>query len=412
MNARIASDGGSSDMTLNVDEVRSHFPALSEGAAHFDAPGGSLVPLVVADAVRDTLAAAVNQRGSITLAEHRTNGIVVAARQAMADLLGADPDGVVFGRSMTQLTFDFSRTLGQSWGPGDEIVVSRLDHDANIRPWLYVAERTGATVRWIEFDPETSEITVEAVESQLSERTRLVAITGASNLIGTRPPLKAIAEKVHAAGALMYVDGVHNTAHAFVDVAEIGADFYVCSPYKFCGTHCGVLVASPTLLETIRPDKLLPSANTVPERFELGTPAFELQAGTTAAVDFLAGLGGSSSASRRERLATSIAVTGEHEDSLRRVIEDGLAQYPRVTVYSRAFSRTPTLLFTVDGMEPRDVAVKLGESNINVPAGNFYAIEASKHLGLGEKGGVRVGLAPYNNADDVDRLLEALSAIV
>jgi len=399
-------------MTFNVDEVRSHFPALHEGAAHFDAPGGSLVPLVVAETVRDTLASAVNQRGSITLAERRTNGIVLAARQAMADLLGADPGGVIFGRSMTQLTFDFSRTLGASWGPGDEIVLSRLDHDANIRPWLYVARRTGATVRWIDFDPETSEITVEAVESQLSERTRLVAITAASNLIGTRPPLRAIAEKVHAVGALMYVDGVHNTAHAFVDVLDIGADFYVCSPYKFCGTHCGVLVATPALLETLAPDKLLPSANTVPERFELGTPAYELQAGATAAVDFLAGLGGSSSASRRERLAVSFAAVGEHEDALRRTIEDALARHPRVSVYSRASARTPTLLFTVDGMEPRAVAMKLGESNINVPAGNFYAIEASKRLGLGEMGGVRVGLAPYNNADDVDRLLEALSAIV
>lgn len=399
-------------MTYPATAIRDEFPALHEGAAHFDAPGGSLVPAVVAEAVRDTLRSAVNQRGSNTMAERRTSGIVVGARQAMADLLGADPGGVVFGRSMTQLTFDFSRTLSQSWVAGDEIVVSRLDHDANIRPWIYAAERAGARVRWVEFDPATSEITVEGVEEQLTDRTRLVAITAASNLIGTRPPIKEIAEKVHERGALLYVDGVHSTAHAFVDVVEMGADFYCCSPYKFCGTHCGVIVASPGLLEALTPDKLLPSVDTVPERFELGTPAFELLAGTTAAVDFLAGLGGSTSPSRRARLESSMAEMGVHEDGLRRVIEEGLAQDPRVTVFSRARVRTPTLLFTVDGFEPREVAARLGRLDINVPAGNFYALEASRRLGLGGAGGVRVGLAPYSSAADVDRLLEALRAII
>lgn len=399
-------------MTLSVEAVRSAFPALCEGAAHFDAPGGSLVPAVVADAVRDTLASAVCQRGSNTLAERRTDAIVLAARQAMADLLGADPGGVVFGRSMTQLTFDFARTLAKSWSPGDEIVVSRLDHDANIRPWLYAAKSAGVEVRWIEFDPATSELTVEDVERQLTGRTRLVAITAASNLIGTRPPIKEIAKKVHERGALLYVDGVHNTPHAFVDVVAMGADFYGCSPYKFCGPHCGVMVASPALLETLTPDKLLPSVNTVPERFELGTPAFELLAGTTAVVDFLAGLGGSSSLSRRERLESSMAAMGEHEDGLRRIVEQGLAAHPRITVHSHARVRTPTLLFTVDGMEPRDVSARLGESDINVPSGNFYALEASRRLGLGDTGGVRIGLAPYSSAADVDRLLEVLRTFI
>jgi cysteine desulfurase family protein (TIGR01976 family) len=399
-------------MTFEPQAVRDQFPALREGAAHFDAPGGSLVPAVVAEAVRDTLASAVNQRGSNTIAERRTDAIVLGARQAVADLLGADPGGVVVGRSMTQLTFDFSRTLAKSWTASDEIVVSRLDHDANIRPWLYAAERAGAEVRWIDFDPATSEITVEAVEAQLTDRTRLVAITAASNLIGTRPPIAEIAEKVHARGALLYVDGVHNTAHAFVDVAQMGADFYGCSPYKFFGPHCGVVVASPALLETLAPDKLLPSVNTVPERFELGTPAFELLAGTTAAVEFLAGLDGPSSEPRRARLERSMAAMGEHEDGLRRIIEEGLARHPRITVHSRARHRTPTLLFTVDGMEPRDVAARLGRLDINVPAGNFYALEASRRLGLGDTGGVRVGLAPYSSAADVDRLLEALNGII
>ena len=399
-------------MPLSLDSIRDEFPALREGAAHFDAPGGSLVPAVVADAVRDTLASAINQRGDFTVADRRTTEIVRQARLAMADLLGGDPAGVIFGRSMTQLTFDFAHTLAKSWKAGDEIVVSRLDHDANIRPWIYAAESAGATVRWIEFSPETSELTVDDVEAQLTDRTRLVAITAASNLIGTRPPIKVIAEKVHARGALLYVDGVHYSAHSFVDVGELGADFYACSPYKFCGPHCGVLVASPALLETLDPDKLLPSANTVPERFELGTPAYELMAGTTAAVDFLAGLGGPSEAPRRARLEQSFAAIGEHEDALRRVIEVGLADDPRITVYSRARYRTPTLLFTVEGIQSRDVSARLGQLNINVPASNFYAIEASRHLGLGEAGGVRVGLAPYSSAEDVDRLLAGLRSII
>lgn len=398
-------------MTFPIDAIRAEFPALREGAAHFDAPGGSLVPHVVAEAVRDALDSAVNQRGSITMAERRTDEIVLASRQAIADLLGCDPGGVVFGRSMTALTFEFSRTLAKSWGPGDEIVVSRLDHDANIRPWLYAAESAGARVRWAEFDPATGEVSAADVEAQLTDRTRLVAITAASNLIGTRPPIAEIAEKVHARGALLYVDGVHYTAHAFVDVAAMGADFYACSPYKYCGPHCGVVIASPELLETLTPDKLLPSVNTVPERFELGTPAFELLAGTTAAVDFLAGMSGSSAASRRARLKDSMAALEEHEDGLRRVIEEALLANPRITVYSRAQLRTPTLLFTVDGMEPREVAVRLGEFDINAPASSFYAIEASHKLGLGAAGGVRVGLAPYSSAEDVARLIEALDTI-
>lgn len=399
-------------MTLSVEAVRAAFPALCEGAAHFDAPGGSLVPAVVADAVRDALASAICQRGSNTMAERRTEATVQAARQAIADLLGADARGVVFGRSMTALTFDFSRTIAKTWKPGDEIVVSRLDHDANIRPWLIAAERAGVTVRWIEFDSKTSEITLDAVEAQLSDRTRLVAITAASNLIGTRPPVREIAAMVHEYGALVYVDGVHNTPHAFVDVVGMGADFYGCSPYKFCGPHCGVIVARPALLDTLDPDKLLPSVNTVPERFELGTPAFELYAGTTAAVDFLAGLSGSTAASRRERLLDSMAAMAEHEDALRRVIEDGLAAMPGVTVYSRASVRTPTLLFTVDGMAPSEISARLGALDINVPSGNFYALEASRALGLDDAGGVRIGLAPYNDAADVDRLLGALREII
>ncbi|TDB38044.1 MAG: cysteine desulfurase-like protein [Actinobacteria bacterium] len=398
-------------MAFQVDAVRAAFPALREGAAHFDAPGGTLMPTVVAEAVRDTMVSATCQRGTITPAERRTDAIVLGARAAIADLLGMDAGGVVFGRSMTQLTFDFARALAQTWAPGDEVVVSRLDHDANIRPWVYAATHAGATVRYAEFDTATGEVTADDVERQLSDRTRLVAITAASNLIGTRPAIREIAERVHARGALLYVDGVHNTPHAFVDVAEMGADVYVCSPYKFCGPHHGVLVASQALLETLSPEKLLPSTNTVPERFELGTPPWELMAGTAAAVDFLASFG-EPATTRREQLRSAMAALAAHEDALRHTLEAGLAEHSRITVYSRAQVRTPTLLFTVDGMEPIEVTRRLAEFNINAPAGSFYALEASRALGLGDAGGVRLGLAPYSCAEDIARVLEALDAII
>src|SRR5690606_6077258 len=200
------------------------------------------------------LTSAVANRGTVTRAERRADDIVRAARQAVADLLGADPRGVVFGRSMTALTFDMSRTLAAGWRPGDEVVVTSLDHDANVRPWVIAAERAGATVRWAEFDPATGELPVEAVTALLGERTRLVAVTGASNLIGTRPDVAAITGAAPAVGALVHVDGVHLTAHAPVDVAALGADLYACSPYKFLGPHLGTLVAGPELLETLHPD--------------------------------------------------------------------------------------------------------------------------------------------------------------
>ena len=237
---------------------------------------------------------------------------------------------------MTALTFDLARTLAATWRAGDEVIVTRLDHDANIRPWVYAAEAVGATVRWADFDPRTAELTVADVARELSSRTRVVAVTGASNLLGTRPPVPLIAAAAHERGALVVVDGVHLTAHAPVDVAALGADVYACSPYKFLGPHCGVLAAAPDLLESLTPQKLLPSPDSVPERFELGTLPYELLAGTTAAVDFLAGLDPAATGTRRERLTASMAVVERHEDRLRHRIEDGLARLSGVVVHSRA----------------------------------------------------------------------------
>ena len=400
-------------MSLDVAALRARFPSLVEGAAHFDGPGGSQVPDVVGAAVAATLTAAIANRGTVTRAERRAEQVVQDARAAMGDLLGADPRGVVFGRSMTALTYEMSRTLSRSWSPGDEVVVTRLDHDANIRPWVQAAERAGATVRWADFDPATGELAPGAVGALLSDRTRLVAVTAASNLIGTRPDLPAIADLVHGTPALLYVDGVHYTPHAGVDVRELGADFFTCSPYKFMGPHCGVLAASPVLLETLHPDKLLPSSNAVPERFELGTLPYELLAGTTAAVDFIAALSPlGESGTRRTRVLSAMQALEDHEDRLRGRIEKGIASLPGAVLYSRAERRTPTLLVRFEGHDSSQVRAALAERNINAPAACFYAIEASRVLGLGDAGALRIGLAPYNDDEDADRLLDALGEIV
>jgi cysteine desulfurase family protein (TIGR01976 family) len=398
-------------MSYDVTAVRAHFPALLEGAAHFDGPGGSQSPTQVARAVADVLTSAVANKGVMTAAERRATEIVDAARAAGADLVGGDPDGIVFGRSMTQLTYDFARTLAKTWGPGDEVVVTRLDHDANVRPWVQAATAAGAMVRWASFDPATGVLTTDDVASVMSVRTRLVALTAASNLLGTRPDVPTVAATAHEAGALVYVDGVHYTPHAFVDVAALGADFYACSPYKFLGPHLGMLAAAPALLEELRPDKLLPASDIVPERFEFGTLPYEALAGTTAAIDFLAGLV-PGTGSRRDRLAASFEALEQHESELLSHLDSGLAQLPTVTRFGDPDRRrTPTTLFTVANVPPTEVYRRLAERGVNAPAGTFYAYECARVLGIEETGAVRAGLAPYTDKSDVDRLLEAVADI-
>ncbi|MEO6941502.1 MAG: cysteine desulfurase-like protein [Terrimesophilobacter sp.] len=399
-------------MTYDIDSVRADFPALAGGSAHFDGPGGTQTPIAVIDAISATLRGPLSNHGTITAGELRAEKTVIEAREAIADLVGGDPRGVVFGRSATQLCYDFSRWISRSWTAGDEVVVTRLDHDSNIRPWVQAAERTGATVRWLDFDPQTSEL--NEVGTVLSDRTRLVAVTGASNLIGTKPPVAAIAAAAHTAGAMVYVDGVHLTAHSHVDMAALGADFFACSPYKFLGPHLGALAASPALLESLLPDKLLPSTNQVPERFEFGTLPYELLAGVAAAVNYLSTIGGgvTPDSSRRAQLTDAFERLEHHEDALLAQLEDGLAALPSVTVHSRAALRTPTLLLTIDGRDTVDAYRFLAARGVDAPSSNFYALEASRRLGLGDEGGLRVGLAPYTNAGDVDRLLHALAAFL
>jgi len=399
-------------MAYDVARIRSMFPSLGSGWAHFDGPGGTQTPRPVGDAVASVLTGPLSNRGTVGESEERAEAAVHGFRLAMADLLDAHPRGIVHGRSATQLIYDFSRNLSRDWREGDEVIVTRLDHDANVRPWVQAAEHRGATVRWAEFDPATGELPTDAVASLLSDRTRAVAVTGASNLIGTMPDIPAIAAAAHQAGALVFVDGVHLTAHELPDVEEFGADFFVCSPYKFLGPHCGVLAARPELLEGIMPDKLLPATNVVPERFEFGTLPYELLAGVTAAVDVLAGLdpeAAEAAESRRERLAASYASLHEHEEVLRARLEAGMRELPGVDIRSRAGRRTPTLLVTFEGRAASEVTSSLAAGKVLAPSGNFYALEVSRHLGLGDDGGLRMGLAPYTDESDVDRLLEGLA---
>lgn len=383
-------------MTYDVAAVRSQFPALEEGLARFDGPGGSLVPRPVIDAVAGALASGLCQRDPASAPGARTEGVTRAYREAMARFLGAEPGGVVHGRSMTQLTMDLARTLAQTWGPGDEVVVTRLDHDANIRPWVIAAERAGATVRWLGFDPATAEL--DDVATVLSERTRLVAVTASSNLFGTKPDVAAVAAAAHEVGALVHVDAVHLAAHAPVSLTGLGADVVACSPYKFFGPHCGVHVAAPGFWEALHPDKLRPSTEVVPERFELGTLPYELLAGATAAVEFIESLGG-------------MGVVAEHEDALAERLLAELGEVPGVTVHGAPARRSPTVLLTLAGQAPQETSTALLEHGVVAPAGSFYALEAAEHAGLGAAGGVRVGLAAYTDAAEVDRLVEAVRKV-
>jgi len=398
-------------MSYDVQRIRSYFPSLNTGLAFFDGPGGSQVPTVVGDAIAQAITKPISNRNVVTESEKNAEEIVRGFRHAVADLIDVDPRGVVYGRSWTQLVYDFSRTLAKNWQEGDEIVVSRLDHDSNIRPWIQAAEAVGATVRWAEFDPKTSELEVAAVEAVLSPKTKLVAVTGAGNTIGTRPDLKSIGTAVHKVGALFFVDGVHLTPHTVISVKDIGADFFGFSFYKLMGPHCAALAASPALLETLNNDKLLPATKVVPERFEFGTLPYELMAGCSAAIDFIAEMAPGDGKTRREKIVNSMNSLEKYEDGLMEYLESSVAALPGVTLYGRAKHRTPTIYFSFEGRNNADIYKALALKKVNVPASNFYALEVSRKLGLGDSGALRAGLAPYSIRDDIDRLVTGLKEI-
>ncbi len=386
-------------MTFDVARIRSHYPALAEGFAHFDGAGGTQPAEPVIAAIAGAMRTAVSNRGSAHEPARRSGEIVAAARSAVADLVGGDPAGVVFGPSATALTYLVSRTLAAGWGPGDEVVVSRLDHDANVRPWV----QSGATVRWADVDPATGELPVAQYRDLINERTRLVAVTAASNATGTMPAVREIADLAHAAGAQVYVDGVHATAHRPTDVATLGADFYVTSAYKWSGPHYAAVIADPTTWEPLHPVKLIPSPAAAPDRFEYGTLSFELLAGITAAVDYLASLT-DAAGDRRARLRASMAAATDHEN---RLVERLLAGFAKagITPLKAGADRCPTVSFRVDGQEPAETARMLGEQGICVSHGDYYATEYFQGSSA-----VRASLYHYNTDEEVDRLLDALNS--
>jgi cysteine desulfurase family protein (TIGR01976 family) len=399
-------------LNRSIEDIRAEFPGLSDGWASLDGAAGTQVPAAVIEAIaaalRDGMA---NVHGAFAASE-RSTAIVQEARRAVADLVNGTPEGVVFGPNMTTLTFHISDALAREWSAGDEIVVTSLDHDANVRPWVIAAERTGATVRWAEFDPQTGELPAEGFDDVVGDRTRLVAVTAASNAIGSRPDVRAVAERAHAAGALVYVDGVHATPHVATDMRALGADFYVFSTYKLFGPHVGALVADPALLEGVRPAKLAPASDEVPDRFERGTPAFELLGGVTGAIDWLAGLT-DAAGSRRDRLVAVLGAVEEYLAGLLRRALDGLQAIDGVRVLPAPSRRTSTLSFVVDGHTPAAVAERLALRQVSVWDGDNYAYELMRRFGLQDSGGaVRASLVLYNTPADVDRLLEAVGELV
>jgi cysteine desulfurase family protein (TIGR01976 family) len=397
---------------LDVARVRGLFPALADGFVHADGPAGALMPESVAHAVGMAMRMSTGARGGVFPASGRTEALVSGARAAVADLVGGVPAGIVLGPNMTTLTWTMARALARMWRPGDEIVLSRLDHDANIRPWAQLAESRQVVVRWAEVDIETGELPAWQYDELLTRRTRLVALTAASNAIGTCPDVPAITARAHEVGALTYVDAVHAAAHVVLDQAQLGADFLAVSVYKWCGPHVGAVSAHPQLLAQLDPDKLVPAPDRVPDRFESGALAVELFAGVSAAVDHLAALCGETGGTRRERLRRSMTAVKRYEGELFDRLTSGLRATPTVQVIGDPVRTAPTVSFTVPRMRPRQVAAELARHGVCAWDGDHYARELFDAIGVNDSGGaVRLGLMHYNTAEEVDRLLDAVAVL-
>jgi cysteine desulfurase family protein (TIGR01976 family) len=377
---------------------RERFPGLSDGWSRLDGPAGTQMVDTAIEATAEWSRSGKNaNHGGLFAAGQATDELVSSTRTVLGELLGADPRGVVFGPNMTTLTFAFSAAVGRTLGPGDEVVCTRLDPDANVRPWVIAAERAGATVRFAEPDPDTLELPVAAIESVLSDRTRWVAVTAASNAVGTVPDVAAIVAAAHAAGARTYVDAVHATPHRRLDVAALDTDALVCSSYKWFGPHAGILCARPELLEELTPDKLNPAPDEVPDRWETGTQSFEAIAGIRAAAEYM--------------LELDWNAVEAHEKALLGAMLSGLATINGVRLHGAPADRAPTLMFSVDGVPADEVARRLAAEQIAVWHGNYYAWELHRFLGLGEDGAIRAGAVHYTEPADVERLLAAVETI-
>lgn len=396
--------------------LRKQFPALQReingrAAAFLDGPGGTQMPQAVIDAMADYMRQGNSNLGGPFATSRLAETVVDAARQAMADMLNARPQEIAFGQNMTSLTFSASRALARTWQPGDEIIVTRLDHDANISPWLLAAADRGVTVRWLDFHPQDCTLALETLPALLNEKTRLLAITHASNAVGTIPDMARATRMAHEAGALVYVDAVHYAPHGLIDVQTLDCDFLACSVYKFFGPHTGVFYGKYERLETLQAYKVRPAPAQPPSKWETGTQSFESLAGVRAAVDYLAGIGGEG-ATRRARLQQAMVRIKEYEKTLTLRFLEGATAVPGLHVYGmtdveNVAARTPTFAVSLEGYTPRQVAEHLGEQGIFVWHGHYYAVAVMERLGL-QDGLVRIGFAHYNTIAEVEHVLAAM----
>jgi len=438
-------------VALDLTYVRAQFPSLSQTvsghpAAFLDGPGGTQVPQRVIDAISDYLRRDNANTGGAYATSRRTDAMIAEARGAMADFLHCAADEVVFGPNMTTLTYAISRAIGRELKPGDEIVVTRLDHDANVSPWLQMAEDRGITVRWAEIHDENCTLDLADLASKINENTKLVAVGYASNAVGTINPVKVITKLAHAAGALVCIDAVHYGPHGLIDVAALDCDFLACSTYKFFGPHMGVLFGKREHLKRFNPYKVRPNTNAIPNCWEWGTLNHECIAGITACVEYIADLGrgltngtteigvphpsrlskgGNDAANasvikseRRAAIEAAYAAIHDHERALTERLIAGIKKIPGAKIYgitepARFNDRCGTFAVRIEGHTPLELATKLGERGFFTWDGNYYALNLSEHLDVEKSGGfLRIGLVHYNTLDEVDRLLAALNEIV
>ena len=399
-----------------VEEIRTQFPALERAhhgrkVAYFDGPGGTQVPRSVVEAINDYLYHHNANTHWNYPSSAETDAAIEAAREAVADFVNASASEISFGNNMTTITFHLARALGRQWNAGDEIVVTELDHHANVAPWRDVARERGLTVRTVPFHVETGELDWDALERSLSAKTRLVAIGAASNALGTITDIRRASDLAHGAGALVFADAVHYAAHGEIDVRAMDCDFLSCSSYKFYGPHAGLLFGKAGLLQALDVPKLEPAPDTIPERLETGTQNHEGIIGTGAAIDFLASL--SEHGTRRERLTNTMRALHARGTVLVRRLWEGLRGIQGVTCYGPppGRPRTPTVVFTVAGVTPDDVAGALADRAIFASSGDFYATSIIERLGCAADGVVRAGCACYTTLDEVESLLGAVAEI-
>jgi cysteine desulfurase family protein (TIGR01976 family) len=410
---------------MDVAAVRDHFPSLARTIdelpiAYLDGPGGTQVPRACTNAMVAYLERSNANHGGAFATAIETEELLLEAHAAAADFLGAhEPEEVAFGPNMTTLTFSVSRAIGRELRAGDEIVVTRLDHDANVAPWQAVAEDRGAVVRWLDIRAEDCTLDLEPLESIVGERTRVVAVGLASNAVGTVNDVGRIVELAHAYGSLVFVDAVHAAPHLPIDVAALRADLVACSPYKFYGPHLGMLYGRRELLERLRAYRVRPAGEALPGKWETGTQNHEALAGLLGTFEYLASLGRAyggarRDAGRRAALQAAMATIRAYERELIGPLLEGLASIPGLRIYgltdpARFAERVPTVAFTIRGLHPRRIAQHLALRAINTWDGNYYAIELLERLGLDDSGGtLRVGLVHYNTREEIDRLVEAL----